>query len=92
MTQFTVTSEQLVSASSRISVDGGGDGTLPAASIGGAADETPLAGAWSSFVTDAITATTGLDTASIDLAGALRVAAGNYDHADSSSAQSLRPR
>jgi hypothetical protein len=87
-----VSPEQLLRASSSIDAGSGGDGTLPSASLAGAAGSTPVAGAWSAFLADAIAASAALDEVSNDLAGALRVAAGNYEQSDVISAHGLEPQ
>jgi hypothetical protein len=80
--RISVSTDPLSPAASLISVDSSGDGTVPAASMSGAAASTPVDGAWSSFLTDALATTVALDEASIDLAGALDLASGNYTSAE----------
>jgi hypothetical protein len=90
MSEFSVTPDQLQSASS--SIEGGGNfsATLPPASLGSAAASTPVESAWTTFFADAIGASAALDEVSIELAGGLRAAATNYQGTESRATQSFR--
>jgi hypothetical protein len=82
VSRFAVSPDQLLSAASSIDAGDGSDATLPPASLAGAAAATPVEGAWTSFLEDAIGASAALDLASAELAGNLRAAATNYGHTE----------
>lgn len=89
MSRFSVTPEQLLNASSSIDAGGGSDATLPSAALAGAAAATPVAGAWTTFLEDAIGAAAALDEVSAALAGALRAAATNYQQTEGQATNSF---
>jgi len=82
LSRFAVSPDQLLSAASSVDAGDGSDATLPPASLAGAAAATPVAGAWTSFLEDAIGASAALELASVELAANLRAAATNYGHAE----------
>jgi hypothetical protein len=79
---FSVSPEQLLSAASTIESGDQSDATLPPASLEGAAASTPVAGAWTAFLEEAIGASAALDEAGIGLGAALRAAATNYERTE----------
>jgi Excreted virulence factor EspC, type VII ESX diderm len=87
--RFEVTPGQLVSGASSIDAGGPGDGTLPPASMAGAAASTPVDGAWAAFFSAALGAAVALDGVSADLANGMRTAASNYSQTEMRNTQDL---
>lgn len=76
---ISVSTDPIEAGASLIEGDAGSDGTLPPGTLDTAASSTPVDGAWSLFVTDAISTAVALDQAAIDTAAALLRTAGNYN-------------
>jgi len=91
LSSFSVSPEQLLSAASTIESGEGSDATLPSASLAGAAASTPISGAWTAFLEDAIGASAALDEAGIGLGAALRAAATNYEQTETQTTDDYGP-
>lgn len=89
--RFFVSTDSLTAGASLIEGDAAGDGTLPPGSLAAAGASTPIAGAWTAFFSEALSTAVALDQASIDTAGALRLAAGNYNETETANREGYAP-
>lgn len=62
---------------------------MPPGSLADAAGSTPVAGAWTALLEDAIGASVALDEVSVALAVSLRTAATNYEQTEAHATDSL---
>jgi hypothetical protein len=88
---ISVSTDPIEAGASLIQGDAGSDGTLPSGTLTNAAASTPVDGAWSTFLTDAIATAVALDQAAIDTAGALQLAAGNYGDTEAVNSGNYKP-
>jgi hypothetical protein len=89
LSDFHVTPDSLMLASSMVATSGAGSGA-PTLDDAGAAAQTPVAPAWSAFVDDADRTLKSLNESVADLAKALRMAATAYSLSDQAAATSMR--